>query len=61
MSENRQPDSRERVVRHSSQAKKAVKPKIEPFGAKDWLEDWDSYRTILHRILQGKGVDHGWL
>lgn len=58
MLENRHVASRSRVVKRSLNTKN-IKSKPESFETKDWLEDLEGYRTILHRILQGKGVACG--
>lgn len=61
MLENRQGTSHKRVAKRRWNAKKSVEFKTESLAAKDWLEDLDGYRTILYRLLQGKGVDCGWI
>jgi len=58
MLENRHIVSRIRVAKRSLNTR-AVKSKTKSFEAKDWLEDLEDYRTLLYRILQGKGVACG--
>lgn len=59
MSANRCRASRERVAKSSLDAKKHINSQTESWGARDWLEDLDGYRSLIHWILHKKGVGYG--
>lgn len=57
---NRDRAPRKREAKRMSCAKKNQQQ--SPRGSllsQDWLEDLEGYRTVLHRILRGKGVEYG--
>ena len=59
MSANRRRASRERVAKSSLDAKKHINSQAESWGTRDWLEDLEDYRSLIHRILNEKGVGYG--
>ena len=60
MSENRHQGTRGRVAKRLSSAKKnKIHSHAEFWLTQNWLEDLEGYRTVLHRILQGNGVEYG--
>lgn len=60
MSENRHRGTRGRVVKRVSNTKKSqMQSQAESWFTQNWLEDLEGYRTVLQRILQGKGVEYG--